>query len=394
MIKNMKKFEYEDLVVKLKECLDWYDRRFLKRYNQSERDVLDISYNLQLDNGDKLRLEFMPKNIAHLLGIDTVCLKAKGLYKMDSYDILKSICDDSYRLSREVSAGRLMYNDFISDFVDDKVESFKKICGVDLSNIAFVCKYDKEKSYITGQEQLDADYYIAYKGDNKLYVVGFKKDGNSYFPITNRIVYFDNQESMKFLYKLLDNQIITMPTYVYPYYYSVGRSGKTFYLLYENKREKIKLLNDYSKKYNATVDISDGYLYVIEKLVQSFKSNESLMPIYERIFYYINKRLRVDVPSLQKDFGGIPDSIISLIEIYNKSIDVSITEALDKKTREVISERDKFSKENQKHIKELEELKKELLKKQAIIDGLQSQINGYQEREATIKKVLSIDVKK
>lgn len=389
MIKNMKRFEYEDLVDRLKECLDWYDRRFLKWDNQSGKDILDISYNLQLDNGDRLRLEFMPKNIPHLLGINTVCLKAKGLYRAESYDILKSVCDDSYRLSREVSVGRLKYSDFISDFADDKAESFKKICGVDLTNIAFVCKYDKEKSYITGQEQLDADYYIAYKGDNKLYVVGFKKEGNSYLPITNRIVYFDDEESIKFLDRLLNNQIITMPTFVYSYYYSLGRSGKTFYLLYENKKEKIKLLNDYSEKYNATIDISDGYLYVVDKLVQSFKSNESLMPIYEKIFYYISKHVIIDIASLQKEFGGIPDSIISLIEIYNNSIEKSIEEALDSKTKAVILERDKISKENERHIKELEELKKELLEKQAMIERLQQENKGYQERETAITKILT-----
>lgn len=63
----------------------------------------------------------------------------------------------------------------------------------------FACKYSKEYSYVTGHPQFEADYYIGYKANNGLFVIGLKKNGNYYYPMTNRYINFNDEEMMKFL---------------------------------------------------------------------------------------------------------------------------------------------------------------------------------------------------
>lgn len=63
---------------------------------------------------------FTHNTIAHLLGIDTEYLKSTGQFTKDSYDILKLICNDSYRLYNMVNQGHLTYESFISDYAQEK----------------------------------------------------------------------------------------------------------------------------------------------------------------------------------------------------------------------------------------------------------------------------------
>ena len=128
--------EFDELIGGISECLDWhYREKFAER-----------SYNLRLDNGEDLRIVFNNNTLAHLLGINTEYLKATGLFKGSSYEILRMICNDSYRLYNMIRQGHLTFENFISDFAFDKVKGFKNICGIDLYNIEFICKYSKESS--------------------------------------------------------------------------------------------------------------------------------------------------------------------------------------------------------------------------------------------------------
>lgn len=374
------KSEFDELIEKIQECLEWHERKNFE----------DKVYNLLLDNGDMLRIVFSNSSVAHLLGIDTEYLKTTGLFKDNSHNILKQLCNDSYRLYNMVRGGHIAFDNFISDFAYEKVNGFKNICGIDLYNIEFICKYSKDNSYITGYPQLEGDYYIAYKTENGLFIIGLKKSGDYYYPMTNRFIDLTSEESMKFLNVLLTNQSITMATYSYLYFKNTKSKSDKIYVDYNKKASVIRQLKYYGNKYDSIVDVSTGYSYVIEKLLQKFDSNSNIYPILNKIFEYIGKRVKINIKKLEKEFGKLPEDMLSLINGYNDSLCTDISSALDEHTKSVMSERDILKTENRKHIEELERLKQELLQIQKLNEQLQAENALYKEREDTIRRVLSI----
>lgn len=393
MQKIRNKAEYDDLIADISECLEWYERKGIEvndYSSQDKRKKLQIIYNLTLDNGDKLRLAFTHNNIAHLLGVDTEYLKTTGLFKGDSYSILKEVCNDSYRLYSMVKDGHMIYDNFISDFAYEKVQGFKNICGIDLYNIEFICKYSKDNSYITGYQQLEGDYYIAYRADNGLFIIGFKKNDNYYYPMTNRYINFEDEQSVAFLNTLLTNQSITMPSMSSLYFVNNDSYSKTMYVDYTKKAKMIRSLMQYNQKYNVYVDVSSGYSFVLEKLLKKFNENDNMYPICNKMFEYIQNRVSIDVKELEREFGIIPDDMKTIIDGYNSSLSKDLSAALDEHTKMIMSERDRLSEENQRHIKELEELKRQLLDAQTLISQLRIENEGYRERESSIKRILSM----
>ena len=380
MKKISKKVEFDELIDKVNECIKWHYRRNFE----------DKVYNLLLDNGEELRIVFSNSSIAHLLGVDTEYLKTTGLFKGNSYDILKSICNDSYRLYNMVSGGHLTYDNFISDFALEKVNGFRNICGIELYNIEFICKYSKDNSYITGHQQLEGDYYIAYKTENGLFVIGLKKSGDYYYPMTNRFIDLNDEESKKFLNVLLDNQTITMATYSYLYFRNTRSRSDKIYVDYNKKASVIRQLKYYAKSYDAIVDVSTGYSYIIEKLLQKFDSNSNFYPILNKIFEYIRKRVKINIDKIEKEFGKLPEDILSLINDYNNSLNVDISSALNEHTKAIMLESDELRTKNSEYIKELEKLKEELLRVKKLNEQLEIENAGYKEREDAIKRVLSI----
>ena len=95
IIKDIKnKSEFENLVEKIKTCLDWYRKRNFD----------DKVYKLYLANGERINVIFPKQTIAHLLGIKTEYLKSTKLLKgKSSYEILEEICADPYKICKLVS---------------------------------------------------------------------------------------------------------------------------------------------------------------------------------------------------------------------------------------------------------------------------------------------------
>lgn len=389
------KSEFDELISGISECLKWHDRE-----NFAER-----SYNLRLDNGEDLRIVFNYNNLAHLLGIDTEYLKTTGLFKGSSYEILKMICNDSYRLYNMIRQGHLTFENFISDFAFDKVRGFKNICGIDLYNIEFICKYSKECSYVTGYEQQDGDYYIAYKAGNEngLFIIGLKKDGNYYYPMTNRFVDFNNEESKRFLEVLLTNQTITMPTYSHLYFFNTKSISDTMYIDYRKKPSLIRQSIMYAQEYGAISDVAVGYKYIIEKLLQRMDSNSNLTKILNEIICkYINSGRKINKVTLKKQFGNLPDDIVSWVDGYNdlldgKFVDVSddCSDSLKAENRELVTENKSLKSENSRLRQELERLKQQVLsisevnkKLEEVNKKLEEENTGYRENETAIMRIL------
>lgn len=384
MKKITNKNQYDELITKINENINWYER---KNFD-------DKVYNLTLDNGEKLKIIFSHNTIAHLLGIDTEYLKTTGQFCKDSFDILKMVCNDSYRLYNMVSHGHLTYDSFISDYTEEKLEGFQNICGVDLDNIDFVCKYSKEYSYVTGHPQLEADYYIGYKTNNGLFVIGLKKNGSYYYPMTNRYLDNDDKETVKFLQQMLENQKITMPTMSSIYFKETNSYSRTLFLKYNRKATKIRILNNYAKNYGATIDVSNGYSHAIEKLLQQFDAKDVLFPALEQIFKKVTKRVRINVTDIELEFGELPEEILRLIDDYNESLNTDISAAVDEHTKMVEDENKDLKEQRKRHLEELEALKQELLEAKSIIQTLEQENTEYKRREeetiSVMKRIYSI----
>lgn len=365
------KSQYDELIEKIRDNIEWYEKRNFD----------DKVFNLRLDNGEKLKIIFSHNSVAHLLGIQTEYLKTTGLFPSDSYDILKQLCNDSYRLYNQVVQGHITYDSFISDYASEKLEGFQNICGIDLYNMEFVCKYSKEYSYITGYPQLEADYYIGYRNNNSLYILGLKRNGAYYYPMTNRYIDCKDEEGLKFLKQMLENQKLTMPVLSSIYFKESGTYSRNLYLDYQKKAAKLRTINNYAKKYNSSVDVSVGYSYVLEKLLKQFDSKNVLFPALKSIFEKVSKRIRIDLTDIELEFGELPEDILVLIDSYNSSLNVDISAALDEHTKLVEEENQKLRESNGKNLEELEELKRQLLEAKNTINTLQSENSEYKQRE-------------
>lgn len=366
--------EFEELIEKISDCLEFYEK------NKFSEKI----YNVLLDNGEKIRINFDSNTIAHLLGIDTEYLKTTNLFKGKSYEILKQICNDSYRIFSMIKDGHLIYENFVSDFIYEKVENFKQICGINLDDIEFVCQYKKANSYITGEEQLEGDYYIAYKKDDNLIIVGLKKNGEYYYPMTNRVIDLNDNISKKFLNTLLTNQSITMPTYANYNYrniegHNITQNRNNVYLDYNKKAIIIRNLLEIGEEYECSVDVSVGYSYVVEKLISKFDSNKKIYYAFQIAFEYILQGKKINIKKVKNNCGDLPEEIIGFMESYNKTVNTNMH----------IVEQDSEN-SYRDDINELEILKQQLLKQSERIKELEAINAGYQEREAAIKRVLSI----
>lgn len=371
MKKITNKNQYDKLIEKATGCLEWYEKNNFD----------DKVYNLTLDNGDKLKISFDHSTIAHLLGFNTEYLKSTGSFPKNSYEILKMICNDSFRLYNMIVRGNLTYDSFISDYAEDKMDGFTNICGINIYDMEFVCKYSKEYSYITGNPQLEADYYIGYRIGNILHVIGFIKNGDYYYPMTNRYIDFKDEEELEFLKQMLENQVITMPVSSNIYFKKNNALSNTIYLFDQKKPQKIKTLKEYAKTYKSTIDVSSGYDYAIEKLLKQYNSSNTKTPLLNKIFESIVERVHINIKELENEFGGISEEIFDLINKYNKSLNKDISAALDEHTRKVEEENSYLTSEKQKHIKELEDLKRQLLEAKSTIETIQKENSEYKARE-------------
>lgn len=380
--------EFDELIGGISECLDWhYREKFAER-----------SYNLRLDNGEDLRIVFNNNTLAHLLGINTEYLKATGLFKGSSYEILRMICNDSYRLYNMIRQGHLTFENFISDFAFDKVKGFKNICGIDLYNIEFICKYSKESSYVTGYAQQDGDYYIAYKAENEngLFIIGLKKDGNYYYPMTNRFVDFNNEESERFLEVLLTNQTITMPTFSHLYFFNTKSTSDIMYIDYRKKPSLIRQSIMYAQKYGVISDVAVGYKYIIEKLLQKMDSNNNLTRILSEIVSrYINTGKKINKVTLKKQFGNLPEDINSWIDGYNYLLDGKNFDASDDcgaslriENSELTTENKTLKSENSRLRQELERLRQQVLSMSEANKKLEEENASHRENETAIMRIL------
>lgn len=331
------------------------------------------------------------------MGIKTEYSKSTKLLKgKSSYEILEEICADPYKICKLVSDGHLTYSSFISPYADDKADNFMNNCGInDINSIEFICSYIKEYSFITGKQQLEGDYYICYGKTDGLLILGLKKEGRYYQPMTNRIIDLNDKESKEFLGQLLTNQhITTLSTIMLGNEY--GESKKIFYNN-EEKIKKVKALNAYSEEYDATVEVGKDYMFILEKFSKLYNFSKELDDILTFISNTMQNKCPVNLSKLQEKNVTLSESMISMINAYNLSLEKELTsEGANIYAKKAKEERDKLREEFIKIQTELaaainvnEKLVQENKKLQEDNQRLQEENKAYGDRETRIIKILT-----
>lgn len=349
-------FDLRGLIDDIDNCLDWYDRKGCSL----------LSYKLFLCNGDVLRTHYDIATIPHLLGVNIDTLRSTGFYTGSAYNILDDIISNPERLYSQFKNGILNEERVFSPYVKRKVRNFRNVCTIHLNSLLFIVKYDRNNSYITGEEKLDGDYYIVSRTDSDtLSVVGFVKNGNIYSPLTNIELDENSYEDQKYLNRLLKNQVITtVQTLKREVSCEDNYKNKPYYYSYDEKLRKFKTMEYYASEYGCHIATNKDCVFYLEKVIQNSEDRMEMWQVLKEVVLAITSNKMVDLRELEKKYDSISPSVVDLISSYNDSL-VSdkgegnnsykgIIESLNKKKKEVLSLKEKLNSESSR-ILELEE---------------------------------------
>ncbi|MBQ2946811.1 MAG: hypothetical protein IJE04_03055 [Bacilli bacterium] len=293
--------ELESLFYNIEDIIDYVERSQIE--NKKSK--------IFLANDGGITFNIPKESIPHLIGIDTSYLTSTNIFKnKNSFELLKEFVENPYRIYTLVNDGVLKYDKIFSQYVLQKVESFKENIKINIYETQFVCKYNSTKSYQISNKSEKYDYIIVKKYlDGKIGVLGIVKNEYSYVPRSNRI--YPNFESFKNeMQDILTNQEITIMTGV-NLYNKIDDYKKEFKIDLQGKKEKVSNLLYYKKLFNVSIDVSEDYIYNLGILgnekIDRYKRNDNIDEIVESI---INNELI--------DPSAIYDSnLLKIVNAYN-----------------------------------------------------------------------------
>lgn len=225
-------------------------------------------FKLHLSNGDHLNFFIPNEAVAHLLGINTMYLQSTRLFNStNSFELLKELIDNAYRIQDAESRGIINYDRLFSPYIFDKVNHFKENIKIDTTEVEFICKYDKEKTYIISDNFQKYNYIIVKRLENgKIGLLCLVRNEGYFAPMSNQV--YDDFESVKEkLKELLKFQEITLISGI-----TVSNTLTDYYqthsLNLHEKANKIKNLKIYKEEFCATIDVAHDFSYSIGKLKQ------------------------------------------------------------------------------------------------------------------------------
>lgn len=381
MFKNI--HEYCDLIEKLDNCLNWY----------THKEIAYSRYKIHLSNGETIEVDYDFNSLPHLLGININYLRSTGLYNGKSIEILEEILENPNFLYNQFQNGKMGKNNVFSDYIDKKLNNFQNICDINIFNIEFIVKYQSDNSYISGNQKLDGDYYIAYKKDDVISIMGLRKnDDGLYRPITNLEFNPDSDEYEKFLNQLLTNQSLTSVQTLLRNFISEDGTieRKKFFYNSKDKISRLKTLNRYADKYNASVNTNYDSIFYITKVENLLKEKNKFFDILKEITTLMDKKAFIDATKLENKYDFLEEDLLSLISTYNNNLNGNSTG-------------DNTSSNSYKDlILELREAKEKIEKQDALIEKLnknnktltennkilEEENKNYQEKEQKIRTIL------
>lgn len=371
--------EYNNIKERITNLLDFY----------KEKKINDTKYNLKLSNGETINIKYKQMNLAHLLGINTNYLRSTGLYKGYSFQILYEIVENIDALQEQIEQGHIDPSKVFSDYLEEKLKNFKRICNLNLFDIEFIVEY-KQSRNLSQIEPLYDGYYVGFTNGYSLSVVGFKKDDNSniYYPNTSRLMKANTKESEEFLKRLIENQMIT--TIEIMYKKTIDNNKETtstpYYYHHQEKLNKIAACKEYAETYNGIANTITSNLYYIDKVININIDNRTNSRMYEEIAETIIKKKMIDVLDLKNRYEYIDESILNIVSSYNDSLMSNTSNDSTYSYKAIITELENLKLELEKRKTLLEKVEDENNKLKAQIELLKLE-NQYlnQNQEEAIK---------
>ena len=341
--------ELEKLFEKIKNILSKFEKNYDEYYEDNS--VPNYKYKLFLTNGDKINLSIPANTVPHLLGIDTNYLASLGIFKStNSFELTKEMCENAYKINKLVNEGKLKYDNFLSQFIQEKVSGILPNIYFNINEFELVVKYDSSKSYEITDKNQKFDYVIVKKfNDDKIGILGIVKNEYNYVPMSNRI-YNNLEEAKEFLNEILNGQKITMINGMqisnrYSDY------SKNFNLSFNSKLDKLDRLKYYSKTFNAHIDILDDYEWSLNSLANRREERFTNCGYIESIAKNITDGKIINTEELEDN---------NLIEIVNAFNDFICEKSNNNETNIKYSEVIKELKELRSKVENLRKRKEEL----------------------------------
>ncbi len=376
--------EYYDIIEKLDDCLCYFENK----------DFDYTKFFLELANGETVPIKFDHKSVPHLLGINIDYLRSTGLFgkNENAYDILDEIVRNPRKLLKQIEEGHIPEQYVFSDYIEEKLSNFKNVCGINIANIEFIVKYEKNKNLIS-EKQLDDGYYIAYVNNNQLSIIGFKKNenNNTYYPHTNLLFDQYSAEADNFLKTLCGNQTLTMIEIMRRSRINEnGSIDKTTHYYYNyDKLAKLRNCKRYAETYHGAPNTIVTSIFFVDKVVNLNEEKRNVTSMLKEIAQRIENKKMIDIHNFKASYDDVPNGIIDVVSSHNDSLVNSdkstaeeekeysyreiieqyeelkkeverlnhLLERADEKTKQLVGKNEELEKENQKYIEEREQIK-------------------------------------
>ena len=227
---------------------------------------------LFLASGNNLVLNITKSSIPHLLGININYLQSLNIYReKNSYELLKLLCNDAYKINSLKNQGIIDYNNLFSKNILEKINGFWtniEFNDTGVKNTELVCKYDSSRNYLSGQLNERFDYAIIKNLFGKYYVLWVVKSddfNNEYIPMSNRV--FNCYDDMiELLNKTVANQEIT--------FLSGAQldNNKPYNIEDILRMQKISNLKEYKNSFGCSIDLTRECI----KLLSNTKHHKEL----------------------------------------------------------------------------------------------------------------------
>ena len=306
--------QYNDIINKIGENLEEYETALKERI-----------YTIGLANGDYINIRFPESHIAHLLGVNTDELRKSGIIKYDvpSYEILKKLVDS---ISYGTLERKMNVDSIFSEYTDLKIDGFINNIKIRSDDIHCIIKYKSDRTYTTGEEKENSDYFIIRKRGQGFMALGVVKT-NVYdkysVPVTAR--YFkDKDELNAFLNKVGINQEITYP-HTFKMEIEHDYITTPLYSSYTSMEDKLKytrLIKSIASQCNGIPSNAKDSAAVIERFLNSKQAANNQMSILNIIRDNIKSSNPVDKEEVKQilDNSEIPEEIDKLIDACNDLI--------------------------------------------------------------------------
>ena len=387
MSKVYKRCEFEEIVNRISEGVNYYDKVFPK----------DNRYILYLANGDRICYTFDENKIAHLLGLNLDYLVESSIYRRTTTkDLLDKFLENSYSIYNKLNTYGSI-NTLLSNYVEDKIAVFREqLKNPYPDNIYFVCKYDRTITYTSSEiDVYTADYYIARKLENDdIILLGLvkNKNNNIYSVQTSRVIKKDSNQ-MEELTKFLQGQEITYVNSLEIENYQTMYK-KDYHLSIEEKKEVIKNMIDISNCTNSKPNTIKNHLFDIICVSNSKSKLFNQKLILSQLIDSIDKKNIYDLSESNIDseiLESIDSEIKTLIKKWNDLVCNSNFTNYEVKHSytELQDEKDELEKQNktyEERIKEIEEENKKLREEKKMLETYKVAYEDFSSKIFTLTK--------